>query len=327
MKYKYYDSLRMNTVILTDLVEKKYEILNLEANNESDSPSSSLKIKPLHFSKSFFAVYEADYHLLFPLSSDVSKILLQISSTLCEHYKLWKVGLSDNNCNVAIHINDSGLLRYKPSDPETNLARLIYICSLFEHRSDFSFSFGIFRNNNIQNYSSPEVGTGFWPFTNRWKGDEDVILLRGTDSETYHNITMNDELSAPWTKNYRNTSGQFYKKYLTYAEDNNYQVSYFDYSCKFESIIDKMIHSKMVVSDFSGLTCLALFVGVPTVLITENDLTSLSFRPVTWGGGNITMGNMISQHNNEQFVQSVLEAPIYNSTPDSLLIPNEIKSR
>jgi len=273
-------------------------------------------LKHLAFTHEPFVVKES-YVLMFASAWDVSLILLSISNTLVEHYKQYQLGLKSKYCNITIAIQDGHQYKFKESDPETILERLLFLCNQFK-RNEMHFRFGIGVVGDLQGYTSPEVASGFWPFARQWNGKSSTIMIRrqtptrDSFGENYLNksepVTRDVDLSA-WEE---------------YAYQHHLDIIYFDYNDKFDYIVDNMITTKMVVSDHSGLAAMSLFTGTPFIMVTHknihNELTKTN-RPVTIGHGHLTMNHQLFSLVGDQLVQGYFEPKVFNTTPDKFLIP------
>ena len=78
-----------------------------------------------------------------------------------------------------------------------------------------------------------------------------------------------------------------------------------------------MIHSKLIVSDRSGLTILGTFSKCPVILVTEEQITmhiGNKERVVTWGNGNLSLSSIIDHVNNGQIEQKWFDGYLRNIT-------------
>lgn len=232
----------------------------------------------IDFINTKFSISDSDEILLVPNAWDVSYIVCLISNTLCNLYKLHKLGLKDKHVKICIVTGPDVLERFKETDPETNINRLKFIINQFKEKDEFDVSYSIYVSRESLPYQSPEVSTGYWPFKRKWIGNKNQIAVRTYPFNNY------DSSTTTFGFRHRGTDLSFY---MDYAKTKGYDIVEYNYETSFDRMVDNFIASKFVVSDYSGLTCLANFIKAPTVIVTEEPL-KLFGKPITWGIGNLT---------------------------------------
>lgn len=251
---------------------------------------------------------KSDYFLMFPVSSDVSLILFQISNTITDHYKLLQLGLKTKDLSIAIICNPEALEKYKPEDPESNIQRLIYMCSLF-HNSLINIEFSIWVTNDSL-YQPHEISNSVWYFNKEWIGDGNYILIKRPNTSVRHEHLFDNTIR-----------GVDYKPVEEFANENNLDVISYDYDDEMEKIVDLMIHAKFVVSEFSGLSSLAIFIKCPLIIYTSQPFTMFlggKERVISYGSSNLTLSPTTDAVSMGLLTQGPFEEGIYNGTPDTI---------
>ncbi len=255
-----------------------------------------------------FDFFLADDYIILKRCFDLSVVISSISNHLTEYLKLVNFGFKSKNVKFAIIIDINEIDKFKKEDEETNLERLIFICNQFES-NELNLNFGIFSYEKPIPFLTHEVFNSFWPFKKKWIGDKNQIMIKKNSSVGYDG-------------HFCKTRNMNLKLFYEYAEKNNLNVVEFDYTNKFDFILDNMIHSKFVVSERSSLCVMATFALVPLYIVTERKM-SLNIeqkeRLITYGNGNLTTSKRIDHVLDGKITQSYFDGPIYNITPNDNL--------
>jgi hypothetical protein len=263
-----------------------------------------------------FDIELADDYIIVSESWDASFILTTVSNSLCNYFKLYQLGVVDNNFKLAIITNSDVENKFKEEDPETNLQRMKIIINQFDI-SDLNFSCTIFTDENDLPFRSAEVSTGVWPFKNKWIGDKKQIMIR-----TYSSTDNVESTTRRFGHRIRNTDMSFYR---TYAENHGLTVIEYGYETPFETMIENMIHSKFVVSDFSGLSIFSMFMDAPTLIVTEKKTEMYfcgQYKPVTFGIGNLTLHEGLDYIIDGKIVQIPFQGKVYSIAENESQVPD-----
>lgn len=231
----------------------------------------------------------------------------QIAMSLSKAQKLYEI----DQClgwNILLLVDEKSVGKFKEADEETNLDRLKFIVNSFKN-PDFEVSYTIATVPNIP-YKDTEIFTSLWPFEKRWIGDGDYVLVYRAGEFGFDSYTVKTRgIPLP---------GSLYR---------DYNVKEFSYTTKWETLVDLMIHSKMVVAERTTLLALALFTNTPTLLVTQPKLEMFldgKMRPLLYGNGNLGMAWNVD-HYDGQINQSYFKAPLYNVSADE--VENEMRDR
>ena len=272
-----------------------------------------MNLIPIENNNTTFSAHEADDVFICPEAWDVSFILTGISNALANHSKLYELGIKDTTFKLAVVTNRSVMEKFKPQDPDTQLTRLRYILNLFDPMM-IEFNWCIFVGDNKLEFQSPEVSTSLWPLKYTWQGGNYIMMrdyiVGSIDPETHR-------FGFP----IRGTDTSYYRKY---AEDNNLEIVTYNYDTPFEEIISKMLTARFVVSDYSGLSAFAIFLGCPLIVVSDGDLNMFfagQKRPISFGSGNITMDGQLDHIEDNKIKQKYYNGPIYNISTNNCYVP------
>jgi len=231
----------------------------------------------------------------------------QIAMSIARAQKIHEVkGLM--KWSILILVDEKKVGKFKESDKETNLDRLKFICNSFL-QPEFEVIYTIATVPNIP-YKDTEVFTSLWPFKKQWIGDGDYIMIYRASEFGFDSYTVKTRgIHLP---------GNIYK---------DYNIREFDYTDKWEDLVEAMVHAKMIVSERTTLLALALFTQTPTLLVSQPKLEMFldgKMRPVLYGNGNLGMSWNVD-HYNEKIEQDYMNAPFYNV--DINEIENEVRNR
>lgn len=252
----------------------------------------------LYSTKDNFDISHADDIIILNNCWDAGLTIVTIANRLTEYLKLYKLGLKDKNARIAIILSNNELGKFKEEDEETNLDRIKFTCHQFDDNG-LILNFNIYASTENLKYASHEYVNSMWYFKRKWVGDKNQIMIKKSSSVGWTGLgnTRNIDLSS------------FY--------DTSYEIIEFDYTNRFDWIIDNMIHSKYVVSERSGLTTLGTFSQVPVYLVAPKKIEIFmngKNRPLTWGNGNLTTSNRIDNVIDGNITQGYYEGPLYNIT-------------
>lgn len=232
---------------------------------------------------------------------DLGIILSTVSNALTESYKHILLGYgSDIQLDIIVQKNQCD--KFKDSDPETNIERLEYVLSLFQKLVPLSFNTHIV--DNIP-FRSQAVYTSIWPMKHQWVGDKNQIMLKRP---------------APYGhKDFKSiqTRGLKMDPVYLYAKQYDLEVIEFDYTDPFDWIVDNIIHSKFVVSEYSAMAVLATFLRCPLKIVAEQELKfeiAGNIRPITFGNGNLGLNPRVDFPNKNGIIQQ------YENTIETLAI-------
>lgn len=248
-----------------------------------------------------FDFNDADEVILLPRCYDIGMIVTTIANVLTHYLKLYKLGFHDKNVDICLVIDNPK--KFKEEDEETNLERIQFVCNSFESNG-LDISYSIYQSNDL-NYLPHESTNSMWYFKKQWIGDKPQIMIKTPSEKGYAGFEWKN----------RGLDLSFAYKY---ADDNNLEVIEFDYTKKFEWILEQMIHSQLIISDRSGLTILGTYSKCPVILVTEELITMHiggEQRVVTWGNGNLSTSSMIDHVNNGQIEQKWFDGYLRNITP------------
>ena len=238
---------------------------------------------------------EANDIVLLPSCFNAALVSTTIANTLTHNLKLYNCGLIDNTIKICIVINDYEKGKYKEEDKETNLERLIFICNEFE-TNGLDIHYSIFSVDQI-NYAAHEQCNSMWYFKRKWIGDKNQIMVKKSSPVGYSQFEFKT----------RNINLDFVYEY---AEEKNLEVIEFDYSSKYDWLLNEMIHSKFIVSEFGGLSILGVFAQCPVFIVTEGLISIViggERKVVTYGNGNLSTSSIIDHIN-----QGSIEQKPYN---------------
>lgn len=239
---------------------------------------------------------------------DIGLIIPLIANALTHHLKLYKLKISSRkDINIRLLVNESQLGKHKPEDAETNLERIIFVCNQFESHG-MVLNFEIVAVDSMP-FKSHESVNSFWSFKQKWIGDENKIMIKKSNDIGFNQFGVNT----------RNIDLSFAYEY---AEENRLDIFEFDYSTRFEEIIENAIHSKFAVSEMSGITLLVTYSECPLYICTDGPWQINMFGkniPITWGNGNLTTSSRIDHIHNgviEQkfFDKLIQQIPDYDKT-------------
>ena len=241
---------------------------------------------------------EANDIILLPGCFNVAMVSTTIANTLAHNLKLYSSGLIHNKIKICIVINEYEKDKHKEEDKETNLERLVFLCNEFESNG-LDIHYSIFSVNQI-NYVAHEQCNSMWYFKKQWVGDKNQIMVKKSSPGGYSQFEFRT----------RNINLDFVYEY---AEEKNLEIVEFDYSNKFDWILNEMIHSKFIVSEFGGLPILGTFAKCPVFIVTEGLISVVvggKRRVVTYGNGNLSTSSIIDHIN-----QGLIEQKPYGGFP------------
>ena len=246
---------------------------------------------------------EANEIILLPGCFNAAVISMTIANALTHHLKLYNCGLIDSTIRFCIVINDCEKGKYKKEDEETNLERLVFVCNEFESNGlDIHYSF--YSVDQI-NYAAHEQCNSMWYFKRQWIGDKNQIMVKKPSPVGYSGFEFQT----------RNINLDFVYEY---AKENHLEVVEFDYSSQYDWLLNEMIHSKFIVSEFGGLLTLGIFAKCPIFIVTE-DLISVVVggkrRVVTYGNGNLSTSSIIDHINQGSIKQKPYDGFLKCITP------------
>ena len=234
---------------------------------------------------------------------DIGMVVTTISNVLTHYLKLNQLGYHDKDVNICLMIDQPE--KFKQEDKETNLDRINFVCNEFES-NNLNVNYNIYHMKSKLKYLPHESTNSLWYFKKQWIGDYDQIMIKKPSSVGYSEFKFkNRDLDLNFA--------------YEYAEENKLKVIEFDYTNKFDWILEEMIHSKLIVSDRSGLTVLGTFSKCPVILVTEEQITmhiGNKERVVTWGNGNLSLSSIIDHVNNGQIEQKWFDGYLRNITPE-----------
>jgi len=257
-------------------------------------------MKRLYSSGSYFSIQHADDIIVLNTCWDSGLVITSIANRLTEYLKLHKLRLKPRDAKIAIILSKTELDKFKPEDEETNLSRVKFICEQFEDNG-LNLNFNIYTSAEELKYASHEYVNSMWYFKRKWIGDKNQIMIKKSSNVGFDGFGDNRGIDL----------SPFY--------DTSYDIIEFDYTNKFDWILDNMIHSKYVVSERSGLTTLGTFSQVPVYLVTNKKIEIFmnnKNRLITWGNGNLTTSNRIDNVTNGNITQGYYEGPLYNITQE-----------
>ena len=245
---------------------------------------------------------DADEIILLPRCFDVGMVVTTISNVLTHYLKLNQLGYHDKDVDICLMIDQPE--KFKKEDEETNLDRLKFVCSQFESNG-LNINYNIYQTKSKLEYLAHESTNSLWYFKKQWIGDRNQIMIKRPSTTGYSGFE--------WKNRGLNLEFAY-----QYAEENELEIIEFDYTNKFDWILEQMIHSKLIVSDRSGLTILGTFAKCPVILVTQEQITMYignEKRVATWGNGNLSLSSIIDHVNNGQIEQKWFDGYLRNITP------------
>lgn len=231
---------------------------------------------------------------------DVGIILSSVSNALTEQYKMILLGQQERKIHLDIVIQANQTGKFKEQDPESNLERLKYLISLFDELVPITYN--IIQVEKIP-FRSHAIYTSLWPFKKTWVGDKNYIMLK-RNANGYHDFKNNQ------------TRGLSFNNLKLYAKEKQMQIIEFDYSDKFEWIVENIIHSRFVVSEYSAMAIIATFLKCPLKIFSEKKLGEHNGRTITFGNGNLGINPRVDFPNNTNLIQGY-ENSIENITMEN----------
>lgn len=208
----------------------------------------------------------------------------QISASLAKAQKINEI--SDMHVwSIRIIVDGKRLGKFKEKDKETNLQRLIFLIDSFA-KPEFMVTYTVFEADDIP-FTDVEIWTAVWPFKKQWIGDKDYIAVYKAESKGF------DQYAAQ-------------VRGIKLDGINEHNVREYGYSDTWEDIVNCMIHSKFVVTERTGLVCLAALTGTPTILVSKPKLEMFlgnEMRPVLLGNGNLGLTYNVSHYEDNKIVQ------------------------
>lgn len=238
-------------------------------------------------------IYSTNYHpnntpyhdtLIMRELWDLNVTAGQISASLAKAQKINEI--SDMHVwSIRIIVDGKRLGKFKEKDKETNLQRLIFLIDSFA-KPEFMVTYTVFEADDIP-FTDVEIWTAVWPFKKQWIGDKDYIAVYKAESKGF------DQYAAQ-------------VRGIKLDGINEHNVREYGYSDTWEDIVNCMIHSKFVVTERTGLVCLAALTGTPTILVSKPKLEMFlgnEMRPVLLGNGNLGLTYNVSHYEDNKIVQ------------------------
>lgn len=238
-------------------------------------------------------IYSTNYHpnntpyhdtLIMRELWDLNVTAGQISASLAKAQKINEI--SDMHVwSIHIIVDGKRLGKFKEKDKETNLQRLIFLIDSFA-KPEFMVTYTVFEADDIP-FTDVEIWTAVWPFKKQWIGDKDYIAVYKAESKGF------DQYAAQ-------------VRGIKLDGINEHNVREYGYSDTWEDIVNCMIHSKFVVTERTGLVCLAALTGTPTILVSKPKLEMFlgnEMRPVLLGNGNLGLTYNVSHYEDNKIVQ------------------------
>ena len=240
--------------------------------------------------------------ILLPRCFDIGMVVTTISNVLTHYLKLNQLGYHDKDVNICLMIDQPE--KFKREDKETNLDRLEFVCSQFESNG-LNINYNIYRTENKLKYLPHESTNSLWYFKKQWIGDRNQIMIKRPSETGYSGFE--------WKNRGLNLEFAY-----QYAKENGLKIIEFDYTNKFDWILEEMVHSKLIICDRSGLSILVTFAKCPVILVTQEQITMYignEERVVTWGNGNLSLSSIIDHVNKGQIEQKWFDGYLRNITP------------
>lgn len=232
---------------------------------------------------------------------DMGIVLSSISNALTEQYKMILLGQQERKIHLDIVVQANQTGKFKEQDPESNLERLEYLISLFDNLVPITYN--VIQVEKIP-FRSHALYTSLWPLKKRWIGDEDYIMLKRNAEYGYQDFEDNQ------------TRGIKPYDLKLYAKEKGIQIIEFDYTDKFEWIVEKILHSRFVVSEYSAMGIIATFLRCPLKIFSEKELLTINGKTITFGNGNLGINPRVDFPNNESVIQAY-ETSIENITMEN----------
>jgi hypothetical protein len=241
---------------------------------------------------------------------DTSMMVSSISNRLAHQYKLIMMGILEPPIKITILVEERFIGKFKPEDKETNLDRIIFLCNEFEQPVDIEYSIYSVDRFKVRDeiFRSHDCHNALWSFKRKHIGNKKTIMMKTPSSQGYQ----------PY--GYK-TRGINLRNVELYAKVNGLDIIEYNYSHRFDDILNNMIQSQRVYSERTGLSLLAVFSHTPLYLVTEKkmvmELEGVE-RPLTWGSGNLTLNQACDQMINGVYTQKRKDDNIWCITPEEI---------
>ena len=233
-----------------------------------------------------------------------------ISNRLAHQYKLIMMGILEPPIKITILVEERFIGKFKPEDKETNLDRIIFLCNEFEEPIDIKYSVYCVDRFKVGDeiFRSHDCHNALWSFKRKNIGDKPTIMLKTPSSQGYQ----------PYGYKTRNID---MRNVELYAKAHKLDIIEYDYTQRFDDILNNMIRCQRVYSERSGISLLAVFSHTPLYLVTEKkmvmELEGIE-RPLTWGSGNLTLNQACDQMINGVYTQRRKDDNIWCITSEDI---------
>ena len=247
--------------------------------------------------------YHYDDRLIIKDMWDLGVSGSQIAMSIAKAQKFYEVAKPlAFTWSILLVVDEKKLGKFKDSDKETNLDRLKFLTRNFKKPAEFEVAFTIATVEDIP-YKDTEIFTSLWPFEKQWKGGGGYVLTYRATEFGFDDYTAKTRgIHLP---------GQIYK---------DYRIEEFNYTDKWDKVLDAMIHADLVVSERTTLLAMALWTNTPTLLVSQPKLEMYldgKMRPVLYGNGNLGMSWNID-HYDGNIKQDYFDAPFKNVSVEEL---------